>query len=124
MSSEKLNIEKELDKKKVQLRRGILELCVMSIISEGEIYSSDIIVQLKEHSELELKEGTLYPLLMRLKNSGLLHYNWRESKTGPPRKYYHITDSGREFLAGLLATWHNLVKAVDNSTKNLMNQKE
>lgn len=124
MSSEKLNIEKELDKKKVQLRRGILELCVMSIISEGEIYSSDIIVQLKEHSELELKEGTLYPLLMRLKNSGLLHYNWRESKSGPPRKYYHITDMGREFLEGLLATWHNLVRAVDNSTKNLMNQKE
>lgn len=124
MSSEKLNIEKELDKKKVQLRRGILELCVLSIISEGEIYSSDIIVHLKKHSELELKEGTLYPLLMRLKNSGLLHYNWQESKSGPPRKYYHITDSGREFLDGLLDTWNNLVQAVNNSTQNLMNKRE
>lgn len=119
MSSEKLNIEKELEKKKTQIRRGVLELCILSIISdETEVYPSDIIMKLKE-SELIVKEGTLYPLLTRLKNSGLLHYNWRESTSGPPRKYYHITDTGREFLAGLLNTWNNLVQAVSNSTQNL-----
>lgn len=123
MSSEKLDIEKELEKKKTQIRRGVLELCVLSIISEEEVYPSDIVKKLK-HSELIIKEGTLYPLLMRLKNAGLLHYNWRESKSGPPRKYYHITDSGREFLDGLLATWNNLVQAVNNSTQNLMNKRE
>lgn len=123
MSSEKLDIEKELDKKKTQIRRGVLELCILSIISEGEVYPSDIIKKLKE-SELIVKEGTLYPLLMRLKNSGLLHYNWRESKSGPPRKYYHITDTGHEFLDGLLETWNNLVQAVSNSTQNLTKTKE
>jgi PadR family transcriptional regulator PadR len=123
MSSEKLDIEKELEKKKTQIRRGVLELCVLSIISEEEVYPSDIVKKLK-NSELIIKEGTLYPLLMRLKNAGLLHYNWRESKSGPPRKYYHITDTGREFLDGLLDTWHNLVQAVNNSTQNLTNKKE
>lgn len=123
MSSEKLDIEKELEKKKTQIRRGVLELCVLSIISEEEVYPSDIVKKLK-NSELIIKEGTLYPLLMRLKNAGLLHYNWRESKSGPPRKYYHITDTGREFLDGLLDTWNNLVEAVNNSTQNLMNKRE
>jgi len=119
MSSEKLNITEELKKKRTQLRRGILELCVLSIISEGEIYSSDIITLLKRHKELELKEGTLYPLLSRLKNSGLLQYTWRESTSGPPRKYYEITETGSEFLEGLVDTWNNLVQAVNNSTQNV-----
>ena len=123
MSIEKLDIEKEMEKKQTQIRRGVLELCVLSIISEGEVYPSDIMEKLKD-AKLIVKEGTLYPLLMRLKNGGLLHYNWQESTSGPPRKYYHITDTGREFLDGLLNTWNDLVHAVNKSTQNLINKKE
>ena len=116
MSFEKLDIKKELEKKKTQIRRGVLELCILSIISQEEVYPSDIIRKLKEF-ELIVVEGRLYPLLTRLKNAGLLHYTWRESKAGPPRKYYHITETGTEFLTGLLSTWNQLVLAVDQSTK-------
>ena len=112
-----------MEKKQTQIRRGVLELCVLSIISEGEVYPSDIMEKLKD-AKLIVKEGTLYPLLMRLKNGGLLHYNWQESTSGPPRKYYHITDTGREFLDGLLNTWNDLVHAVNKSTQNLINKKE
>lgn len=108
----------KLEKTKRQMRRGILELCILSIISEEEAYPSDIITKLKE-SELIVVEGTLYPLLTRLKNDGLLHYNWKESRTGPPRKYYHITEIGQGFLAGLMQTWNQLVHAVNQSTKNI-----
>ena len=100
------------------MRRGVLELCILSIISEEEAYPSDIISKLKE-SELIVVEGTLYPLLNRLKNPGLLHYHWKESTAGPPRKYYHITELGKDFLQGLLNTWNQLVHAVNNSTKNI-----
>jgi len=89
----------KLENTKAQMRKGVLELCILSIISEGEIYPSDIIKKLKE-AELIVVEGTLYPLLTRLKNAGLLHYNWRESTSGPPRKYYHITEEGSSFLGG------------------------
>lgn len=109
-----------LEKTKTQMRRGVLELCILSIISEQEAYTSDIIEKLKE-SELIVVEGTLYPLLTRLKNAGLLHYSWKESTSGPPRKYYHITDKGTSFLQGLLETWGQLVHAVSNSTKNVTN---
>ena len=123
MSSNKLDIEKELEKKQTQIRRGVLELCILSIIAEEEVYPTDIINKLKE-SQLIVKEGTMYPLLTRLKNAGLLHYNWRESTTGPPRKYYHITELGQEFLQGLLETWNNLVAVVDTTTKNLTKAKK
>ena len=108
----------KLEKTKTQMRRGVLELCILSIISEEEAYPSDIINKLKD-SELIVVEGTLYPLLMRLKNDGLLHYNWKESNAGPPRKYYHITDVGRQFLNALIDTWNQLVFAVNQSTKNI-----
>jgi len=108
-----------LDKTRKQMRRGILELCVLSIIAEGEIYPSEIITKLKG-SQLIVVEGTLYPLLTRLKNAELLAYSWKESTKGPPRKYYQITDAGRDFLQGLLDTWNDLVKAVDSSTKNIL----
>ncbi|MEO1513786.1 MAG: PadR family transcriptional regulator [Bacteroidota bacterium] len=113
-------IEKKdkLEKTKAQMRRGVLELCILSIISEQEAYPSDIIRKLK-HSDLIVVEGTLYPLLTRLKNDGLLHYNWRESVQGPPRKYYHLTDMGKNFLNALLETWNELVQAVSQSTKNI-----
>lgn len=107
-----------LEKARTQMRRGILELCILSIISEAEAYPSDIIKKLKE-SELIVVEGTLYPLLTRLKNAGLLHYSWKESRSGPPRKYYQLTDTGQEFLLGLLDTWSQLVNAVKNTTKNI-----
>ena len=101
-----------------QMRRGVLELCILSIVSEKEAYPSDIIKELKA-SELIVVEGTLYPLLSRMKDQGLLQYNWQESSMGPPRKYYSITDTGREFLKGLLETWERLVEAVNRSTKNI-----
>ena len=108
----------KLDNTKAQMRKGVLELCILSIISEAEAYPSDIIRRLKE-SELIVVEGTLYPLLTRLKNSGLLEYNWKESKSGPPRKYYSITEDGLSFLNELHHTWDNLVKAVKQSTKTI-----
>lgn len=109
---------KALDAAGKQLRRGVLELCVLSAIAaEDEIYSSTIQEKLK-NTPLEVKEGTLYPLLTRLKNSKLLQYTWRESTSGPPRKYFSITDDGREFLDGLMSTWNDLVSAVHHNTQN------
>ena len=95
-----------------------LNCCVLSIIAEGEVYPADIITKLEE-SELLVKQGTLYPLLSRLKKEELLHYTWKESDQGPPRKYFHLTDIGREFLNGLIDTWTELVQAVNQSTKNI-----
>lgn len=106
------------------MRKGILELCILSIISdEREAYPSDIIRRLEE-SQMIVVQGTLYPLLARLKGAGLLEYTWKESDAGPPRKYYALTDSGHEFLDGLLDTWAQLVDAVKHSTKSITaNQK-
>lgn len=111
----------KLENTKAQMRKGVLELCILSIISEGEAYPSDIINKLKE-AELIVVEGTLYPLLTRLKNANLLHYTWKESTAGPPRKYFHITDQGKDFLNELLGTWSQLVHAVSESTKNYQQQ--
>lgn len=97
------------------MRRGVLEMCVLGIISEKEVYTSDIISKLRD-AQLLVVEGTLYPLLTRLKNAGLLHYSWRESEEGPPRKYYQISDQGKDFLTGLLATWESLNHSVQQST--------
>ncbi|RZK49914.1 MAG: PadR family transcriptional regulator [Pedobacter sp.] len=97
-----------------QMRKGIIEYCVLLIISRGEIYASDIISELKK-AKLLVVEGTLYPLLTRLKNNGLLAYNWVESTSGPPRKYYVITPLGREILTQLDITWGELAYAVNTS---------
>lgn len=99
-----------------QMRKGILEYCILNIISRGETYASDIISELQE-AKLIVVEGTLYPLLTRLKNSGLLSYNWVESTSGPPRKYYQLTEEGRQFLTELGSTWQDLVTAVNKTTK-------
>ena len=112
--------EQILNNTKAQMRKGVLELCILSIISEKEAYPSDIITRLKD-VELVVKEGTIYPLLSRLKNAGLLHYNWQESTSGPPRKYYHITEMGRDFLGDLMSSWSHLVNAVNQSTQNIAN---
>lgn len=94
-----------------QMRKGILEYCILSIISRGEIYASDIISELKK-AKLLVVEGTLYPLLTRLKNNGLLSYNWQESTSGPPRKYYILSPAGLEVLNRLDKTWEELAYAV------------
>lgn len=94
-----------------QMRKGILEYCILSIISRGEIYASDIIAELKK-ARMLVVEGTLYPLLTRLKNNGLLNYNWIESTSGPPRKYYTLTNSGKDVLSQLDNTWKELLYAV------------
>ncbi len=94
-----------------QMRKGVLEYCILSIIAKGEIYASDIIAELKK-AQLLVVEGTLYPLLTRLKNNGLLSYNWVESTSGPPRKYYVLSDEGRNVLEQLDKTWHELAFAV------------
>lgn len=96
----------------VQMRKGILEYCILSIIAHGETYASDIIDELKK-AKLLVVEGTLYPLLTRLKNNGLLSYQWLESTSGPPRKYYQLTTEGKQVLAELEKTWNELVFAVD-----------
>ena len=115
-----MKVQNLLENTKQQMRKGILELCILSIISdEGEAYPSDIITRLEE-SQLIIVQGTMYPLLARLKSAGLLHYTWKESDAGPPRKYYSLTEEGHEFLDGLLNTWNQLVEAVSHSTKNLI----
>ncbi len=106
-----------IDNSKAQMKKGILELCILSIISRGEAYASDIIEELKS-SKLIVVEGTLYPLLTRLKNEGLLSYQWVESSAGPPRKYFTLTLEGEQFLNGLNETWSELVAAVSNLTQN------
>lgn len=93
------------------MRKGILEYCILSIISRGEIYASDIIGELKK-ARLLVVEGTLYPLLTRLKNNGLLSYQWIESTSGPPRKYYVLSPAGKEVLSHLDKTWEELAYAV------------
>ncbi|MCI0921838.1 PadR family transcriptional regulator [Sphingobacterium rhinopitheci] len=103
-----------------QMRKGILEYCILSIISRGEIYASDIIAELKK-AELLIVEGTLYPLLTRLKNNGLLSYSWKESTSGPPRKYYEVTAEGQEVLSRLDVTWKELLYAVEVSIAGRFN---
>ena len=100
-----------------QMRKGILEFCVLTLLSQEEIYASDIIKKLKD-SKLIVVEGTLYPLLTRLKNAGLSSYKWVESEQGPPRKYYVITDDGKAFLKELQQTWKSLGETVDSLSKN------
>ena len=95
----------------VQLRKGILEFCILNIISRGEVYTSDMIQELTQ-AKMMVVEGTLYPLLTRLKNAGYLDYKWVESVSGPPRKYYMLTEIGSRFLLELGNTWLELSASV------------
>ena len=106
-----------LENVKQQMRKGILEFCILSILSRSDAYPSEIIEKLKE-AKLIVVEGTLYPLLTRLKNDGLLSYRWEESNSGPPRKYYKLTPVGGTFLKNLQETWKELVKAVESIINN------
>lgn len=100
-----------LDNTKAQMRKGVLEYCILLVIDGKPLYASDIIEELK-NAKMIVVEGTLYPLLTRLKNDGLLTYKWEESTQGPPRKYYEVTDDGRIFLSEMGESWDELVEAV------------
>ncbi|MDR1865731.1 MAG: PadR family transcriptional regulator [Bacteroidales bacterium] len=102
-----------VDNAKAQMRKGVLEYCILSVLSGGDAYPSNIINRLKE-ARMMVVEGTLYPLLMRQKNAGLLAYRWEESTQGPPRKYYSITEEGLRFLAEMDAAWQELVDSVNH----------
>ena len=105
----------KIENTKAQMRKGVLEYCILSILKDGEAYTSDILDTLKEAKLLGV-EGTIYPLLTRLKNAGLLSYRWEESTGGPPRKYYALTKTGTLFLTELNTTWSTLLKAVNRVT--------
>jgi PadR family transcriptional regulator PadR len=100
-----------------QMRKGILEFCILSLISGRDLYTSEILEALKKGKMLVV-EGTVYPLLTRLKNADLLQYRWEESTSGPPRKYYSITPAGKVFLSELQQAWSDLNKAVNAITQN------
>ncbi len=100
-----------LENAKAQMRKGVLEYCILATLANNDAYASDIINKLKE-AQMIVVEGTLYPILTRLKNMELLSYRWEESTQGPPRKYYALTDSGREILNQLHQSWNELVDSV------------
>ncbi len=104
-----------LENTKAQMRKGILEYCILAMLKQQEAYASELIRGLKEQ-RLLVVEGTIYPLLTRLKNDGLLTYRWEESTSGPPRKYYMITPLGRDFLGELHKSWQELTAAVNELT--------
>ena len=106
-----------IDNTQSQMRKGVLEFCILSIIKQGEAYPSDIIEKMKE-AKLDILEGTLYPLLTRLKNAELLTYRWVESSSGPPRKYFSMTEKGETFYRELETTWNVLANAVHQLTGN------
>ena len=99
-----------------QMRKGVLEYCILRILSRKEAYASSILEELKKANMLVV-EGTLYPLLIRQKNQGLLSYRWEESTQGPPRKYYVITDKGRDQLSEMDAAWQEMVNSIETLRK-------
>ncbi len=101
----------KVENTQVQMRKGILEFCILEIIGRGQTYASDMLGELTA-ARMLVVEGTLYPLLTRLKNAGLLDYSWIESVSGPPRKYYVLTDDGRQFLSLLRQTWTEMVASI------------
>ena len=101
---------------KSQMRKGLLEYCILCIISRDEAYASDILETLKD-AQLVVVEGTVYPLLTRMKKEGLLSYRWQESTGGPPRKYYTLTEEGRQLLSQLDAEWQSICQAINQITQ-------
>jgi len=111
------NVQTNADNIRSQMRKGFLEYCILSILSKKDAYPSSIITELKEVNMIVV-EGTLYPLLIREKNQGLLSYRWEESPQGPPRKYYSITEKGRETLAEMDNAWNELVETISQIRNN------
>ncbi len=110
-----MGINETIEKIKSQMRKGTLEYCVLAVVNEEESYPTEIIQKLKDQNLIVI-EGTLYPLLTRLKNAGYLKYRWQESQGGPPRKYFTITDTGKKVLAELDITWKEYSTAVNTIT--------
>lgn len=108
--------EISLEDTKAGMRKGMLEYCILLIIARGKVYATDILKELKA-ADLLVVEGTLYPLLSRLKSQKLLDYTWEESKAGPPRKYYVLTNKGKDTLTQLKATWKSLLTSVETLLK-------
>ena len=106
---------------KSQMRKGILEYCILLLLEKEALYTSDIIQRLQA-ARLIVVEGTLYPLLTRLKNSGLLAYRWVESNQGPPRKYYQLTETGSIFLKELENSWQELNDTIYHIKNNLKHE--
>ncbi|WP_213520042.1 PadR family transcriptional regulator [Nonlabens sp.] len=109
----------KIENTKAQMRKGVLEYCILSILKEEDAYVAEILNTLKD-AKMLVVEGTIYPLLTRLKNAGLLNYRWEESTGGPPRKYYGLTETGKIFLTELTTTWDDLKNAVNLVTKSKM----
>lgn len=107
----------KIENTQVQMRKGILEYCILHIISRGEVYASDMLGELTS-AKIMVVEGTLYPLLTRLRKAGLVDYHWVESTSGPPRKYYQLTEKGKIFLAQLDETWLELVASTNRIISN------
>lgn len=106
----------KIENTKAQMRKGVLEYCILSILDNNDAYVAEILETLKD-AKMLVVEGTIYPLLTRLKNAGLLSYRWEESTSGPPRKYYGLTETGKLFLNELNNTWNELQNAVNLVTK-------
>ncbi len=106
----------KIENTKAQMRKGVLEYCILSVLKDEPAYVAEILETLKD-AKMLVVEGTIYPLLTRLKNAGLLTYRWEESTSGPPRKYYELTDTGKLFLNELTTTWDELRNAVKVVTR-------
>lgn len=111
-----------IENTQVQMRKGILEYCILHIIARGEVYASDMLEELTS-AKIMVVEGTLYPLLTRLRKAGLVDYKWVESNAGPPRKYYTLTEEGRIFLSNLDETWDELSVSTNQIKLNKTNTK-
>ena len=113
----------KIENTKAQMRKGVLEFCILSVLKDKDAYVAEILSTLKD-VKLLVVEGTIYPLLTRLKNADLLTYRWEESTSGPPRKYYSLTETGQLFLTELSATWNELQNAVNLITSQKNNTNE
>ncbi|MEP0262755.1 PadR family transcriptional regulator [Dokdonia sp.] len=112
----------KVENTKAQMRKGVLEYCILSVLKDDDAYVAEILETLKD-AKLLVVEGTIYPLLTRLKNAGLLNYRWEESSSGPPRKYYGLTETGQLFLNELTTTWDELQTAVTVVTSTKKSKK-
>ncbi|MEO8774383.1 MAG: PadR family transcriptional regulator [Gelidibacter sp.] len=113
----------KIENTKAQMRKGVLEYCILSVLKDEDAYVAEILATLKD-AKMLVVEGTIYPLLTRLKNAGLLDYRWEESTSGPPRKYYNLTEKGKLFLNELTSTWNELQNAVHLVTKTKKSRNE
>ncbi|MGO3707582.1 MAG: PadR family transcriptional regulator [Mesonia hippocampi] len=113
----------KIENTKAQMRKGVLEYCILSVLEDKDAYVAEILTSLK-NAKMLVVEGTIYPLLTRLKNAELLSYRWEESSSGPPRKYYSLTQKGKEFLMELSLTWQELQDAVSTITNQKNNNHE